>query len=446
MDNSNHIVCIRSKKVYQLKNNTKENKNNSYERNINISAGNKTTERLKNSTENDGTESVPYYYGFLGFVGLVVGSALSSVIVLIPKIGGIEQPSQWYRYSLLYSIVVGFSLSINFGLVQPSFWIGLNFFRDLKPFLSRFLVVSVSLFVSNASCYVIWTIWAKETYPMPLNYFLCNTISFWIMQATLWIHIPKSERKKNMASYRKFLLSQVIIVCCFWEYLAMGLALTNIPIDYQWVLAIVFAMIREMNEAILSRVCCRISERKQNLVKISAWHWMVAVNAFFLTVAMSSVATDTTNYLILAIDFFINVLICIQIIWKFKKNKNNINDEINLALNELVLNERLEVVIPLGYCLCYLMAYYGPNKAILGNIACSDVEKTMKVTALLFLVDVSSLFVSSILLWLFCKINLFKVYVKSQKKLWWIMASQEAFLLNEVNVKLLFTFHCSQTL
>ena len=246
-----------------------------------------------------------------------------------------------------------------------------------------------------------------------------------------------------MASYRKFLLSQVIIVCCFWEYLAMGLALTKIPIDYQWSLAIVFALIREMNQGMLSRVCCRIPERNLNLVKISTWHWMAAVNAFFLTVAMSSVATATTSYLILAIDFFINVLLCIKIIWKFKKNEDITNDEIILDLNELVLNEKLEMVIPLCYCLSYLMAYYGPNKAILGNIAESDVEKTMKVTGLFFLFDVSSLFVSSILLWFFCKINLFNVYVKSQKELWLIMASQEAFLLNEVNVKLLLVFHGS---
>ena len=113
-----------------------------------------------------------------------------------------------------------------------------------------------------------------------------------------------------VALYWKFWLSQVIIVFCFWEYLGMGLALTNIPIDYQWVLAIVFALIREINQGILARVCCRISGRNQNLVKISAWHWMAAVNAFFLTVAMSSVATAITSYMILAIDFFMNVLLC----------------------------------------------------------------------------------------------------------------------------------------
>ena len=75
----------------------------------------------------------------------------------------------------------------------------------------------------------------------------------------------------------------------------------------------------------------------------------------------------------------------------------------------------MEAVIPVGYSLCYLMAYYGPNKAILGNVAESDVEKTMQMTGLLFLLDVSSLLVSSTLLWVFCKINLFKIYLRSQQ-------------------------------
>ena len=57
--------------------------------------------------ENDENISVPYYYGFLGFVGLVVGLALSSVIVLIPNMGDTEGSSHWYCYSLLYSIGFG---------------------------------------------------------------------------------------------------------------------------------------------------------------------------------------------------------------------------------------------------------------------------------------------------------------------------------------------------
>ena len=383
---------------------------------------------------NDHKSNIPYYYGLLGLLGLIIGLMLSSLIVLIPQSDVIEHSDHWYKFSLLYSILSGFGISVNFGLIQPSYWMEINFLRNWKPFLSRFSIMSVSLFVSNALCYVVWTTWWKQKHPMPLNYFLCNSLSFWIMQGTLWIHIPKLEKKKSMESYRKFLLSQIVINGCFLGYSGMGYALDNMCIDYQWILAIFFALIRELNQKILSRVCCQISKGNQQWIKISAWHWMAAVNSFFLTVAISSVATVATSYLMLTIDFLVNMYLCFQIIWKCRKNNNALNEEIMLHLNELVLNEKLEAVIPVGYCLCYLMAYYGPNKTILGNVAESDVEKTMQMTGLLFLLDVSSLLVSSTFLWVFCKINLFKVYLKSQKKLWWIMASQEAYLLYEVSI------------
>ena len=110
------FVWNKTTKVYPFNNSTKENLKKPNERNVKLFVVNNRTERPKDSNENDENESVPYYYGFLGLVGLIVGSALSSVIVLIPQIGGIEQPSHWYRYSILYSIGVGFGLSINFSM------------------------------------------------------------------------------------------------------------------------------------------------------------------------------------------------------------------------------------------------------------------------------------------------------------------------------------------
>ena len=106
--------------------------------------------------------------------------------------------------------------------------------------------------------------------------------------------------------------------------------------------------------------------------------------------------------------------------------------------HQLVVNEKLESVIPIGYCACYLMAYYGPNSAILSTILDSDVEKAMKIMALMFAIDLFSGIFSAILLWTFCKINIFKVYLHSQKEMWTIMTAQEAYLLYEVCDKLIF--------
>ena len=112
-------------------------------------------------------------------------------------------------------------------------------------------------------------------------------------------------------------------------------------------------------------------------------------------------------------------------------------------LQELVVIERIETVIPITYILIFNMAYYGPNAEILGNIKLSiwhyeavvDVQKHLKNMILLFGIDFLSAIITGTLLWTSCKINIFKVLKKLQKKLWLMMAMLEAYLFIEVKIK-----------
>ena len=109
-------------------------------------------------------------------------------------------------------------------------------------------------------------------------------------------------------------------------------------------------------------------------------------------------------------------------------------------LEELVLTERIASVIPFTYLLTFLMAYYGPNAEILGNIkltiwqyqGVTDIEGYIKNLCLLLVIDFSSFVTNGIVLWTMCKINVFKVLKKVQQQFWLIMAIQEAFLFFEV--------------
>ena len=115
-------------------------------------------------------------------------------------------------------------------------------------------------------------------------------------------------------------------------------------------------------------------------------------------------------------------------------------------LEELIMTERIESVIPFTYLLTFLMAYYGPNAEILGNIkltiwqyqSVADIEDYIKNLLKLLVIDFSSFATNGILLWITCKINVFKVLQKVQAQFWLIMTIQEAFLFFEV--KLNYTF------
>ena len=108
----------------------------------------------------------------------------------------------------------------------------------------------------------------------------------------------------------------------------------------------------------------------------------------------------------------------------------------------LVLTEKIEVLIPLTWILCFFMAYYGPNSEILGNVrfqgwqytAVSDIVSYIKNLSILFGIDFLSLVISWIMLWYFCNINIIRALGKLQKDYWMIMAIQHTFLFVEVKI------------
>ena len=73
----------------------------------------------------------------------------------------------------------------------------------------------------------------------------------------------------------------------------------------------------------------------------------------------------------------------------------------------LVLCEILEILVPLVYLSTFLIAYYGPNANILGNIrneywhyhAVDDVGRLMATVLQMFFIDFSSIIIGGFFLW-----------------------------------------------
>ena len=102
----------------------------------------------------------------------------------------------------------------------------------------------------------------------------------------------------------------------------------------------------------------------------------------------------------------------------------------------LVLTERVETVIPLLFITTFVMAVYGPNAELIGNVkltiwqyeAVTDINELLKNICLFFAIDFSSAIVNGLLLWTTCKINCLKTLKKMQKEFWHILGIQEALL------------------
>lgn len=148
-----------------------------------------------------------------------------------------------------------------------------------------------------------------------------------------------------------------------------------------------------------------------------------------MAITVGSIATTATSAIIIAEDFLINVFTCLKIVYLLRY-KNKINSTMKRAiglLQELTISEMVECRVTPCYLLCFIAAYYGPNAELIGDIkngywqytAVQDVENTIKVISIFWLVDMSSLLICSMLLWVFCKVNLYRSYAALLTEFGW---------------------------
>ena len=96
------------------------------------------------------------------------------------------------------------------------------------------------------------------------------------------------------------------------------------------------------------------------------------------------------------------------------------------VLTELILNEIVEIMVPVAYISNFLMAHYGPNKNRIGNVGCSvwmfqeveDLHTHLIPVIQMALIDSGSLILSTGCLWWFCRINIWREYCANIKKYW----------------------------
>ena len=101
------------------------------------------------------------------------------------------------------------------------------------------------------------------------------------------------------------------------------------------------------------------------------------------------------------------LLFTIQIIYYKKKASTAV---LASAIQNLVLAETVEVTIPVMYTVCFMLAYFGPNAEVLGNIknsyfhytAVDDVWASFQMLCIIMASHLVLLIISTTLLRLTC--------------------------------------------
>ena len=160
---------------------------------------------------------------------------------------------------------------------------------------------------------------------------------------------------------------------------------------------------------------------------------MYGFNALYVAIRLGQTTTNTTSILILVVDFALNLYSCRDVI--------NLNKTIlptipfvteqlvkkrDSVLTKLILTEIIEILVPFSYLMTVLLAYYGPNAEILGNIrnGCwqfnpiDDIGELVLSVTIMFLIDSCSAIIVGYLLLNVCSINFVEETFKVIREKW----------------------------
>ena len=389
-------------------------------------------------------EYVPIRYFWSGGSGIILALANSCFIFCAwPQHHIFRVPGAWYEFMTTASTgFIGlFSTSL---ILNCEIWMNIKEIKTVKNGIFLYLFCAVAWMLANVGYYHIYSGMLGLRPPMPLNIHVCGTFTLISVLSVFWILFPKETRSKEQfwKRYAFYCLAQVYRYIAVLQYFVLSWLFVVIPEDYQLIIAIILPVIRDINGRVLANICYKAAGIKNNEILITCVHEMGCRHAVFLSVAISLLACKQTAALALGIDVGVNLLICVKIIWRTKKKTLILTAKEDTDLQILALKEKVVPwVVPLSYCICFMVAYFGPNKGIIGNVGNTSwhfgkverIESPLLIMGFLFLIHLISIIIWTILLKFVCNIRYLDGYMQIQKQYWLIMAIHEAYSLNEVN-------------
>ena len=382
------------------------------------------------------------------FLGIFLGTCGTLMITCYPQHYPIGNPEYWYEpmLDLIFSwtpLAAAFQMNLSF------FLMGIRGKNTVKTCVVAYGYGTITCCIVSGILYMIWVMLAGLPFPMPFQGYFTGLMTWNSMFVVFLFQCPKQWRQ-NSVGRRKMIFCFIFFIGNWIgeiSYKILQMLFVMIPTNMHWPLVIVMILLRELHAWSLGYIGKKMAGFPDTSVEIAATMNAALRYLLFLTVDGGSITTPEVGYVILVVDFLINLICCFTIIWCNRHwSEQNQKRQVKAAVN-LIINESIEFTIPITYLFALLIAYFGPNAEILGNIknnywqytAIEDLDESLKWIALLFFVDLSSLVISFVLLQCFCKINLFRMYLQIQDQVGHIQVLATSYYIVEVNMCVFFS-------
>ena len=380
-------------------------------------------------------DRVSYWNCLYIFAILIYSVLISSSWLLAPMHDTIKYPQYWYEVMCLYSIMTPIIL-IPMLYQDYSFVFKMPSLITLGATFRLFLALALGFVVPYFLCYLLWTIILDYNHPMPFIA-LCAypmTITYNIV---IWFEFPVDLRRDKIFRKRiqAYMLTFIWAMLEHLVYAGLAILFVSLSSDMQWILAIIMPILRDLNIRVRRKLLNRYAGDEKRMATIKVDCFIGICYSTFIAINLAP-ASEITLLSVLAVEFLLNL----SLTWKICRLQRKINsnsedqdslkEEIRNNIHSLVLNATIMLIVPLAYFVTFFIAYYGPNATILGNVRNSywdykeieDVGKLVKAGMEMFSIDFTSYIICRIILWIFCKINLFQEYCKLIKQCWAVIA------------------------
>ena len=387
------------------------------------------------------------------FLGIVTSIVLTLATTMYPLHDAIGNHEYWYECLIPY--IFGW-LPICVALIGANglLLLGVGGRSSVNISIIMYCAGIIPLIAFECLFYFLWVNIGGYVWPMPFQGYIIMpaagssaSVIFYILCTRTW---KSSALAKRKTLYALVFLNSMIVG--EWFYKIMLWLFQNLDENYQWTLAFLLLAVRALNFRMLTWCAAKTVGVEDASVTIIAAHFSAMRHVLFLSVNLVN-STTLTSYLILGSDFVINVVSCAKILIYIKNPSEKNEKRKQSAILVLIVNETVELIGPIIYSLCLLLAYHGPNAEVLGNVksglwqyvAIDDIYETYFWIVLMVFIDLISTVISFAVLQIYAHVNIIKAYIQMQKVLGYVLVLQQTYMMTEYVVLLYTSLGCDFT-
>lgn len=358
-------------------------------------------------------------------LGIIVVSIVPTfTYTLIPLHNVVLYPYYWYETLYIFGMWSIWVAILNIYL--SGYYLNIRYIIQYRHLLSLWLSMIITSFLIMVIIYFIWTHALSFQFPMPwMGYIVGYPTYFIVGNARSWFLFP-SEWRKNRDFRKRFKFRIGTIVWALLmglQYELASVVMTKYQNVYQPILSLLFVFIREANAWISGKLIKNTANGDVSGAQHVASSYVTIFYGVVICYILGSSATKETSFVLMGLDFVINIYLSLKLVWLKKQRPVDIEKQIDVIL-ALARNELIECVTPIAFIIAFVVAYYGPNCDLIGNVcaeiwqytAIKDINGMVITSIMLFIVDFFSTVTSSIILWRYCKTNFLKALIASEKE------------------------------